>query len=70
MESSSEQEVEIRERVIRMEESIERQIALTREKGYKMLISQLDKSFNHKFIFFTTMLVLIGVIITSFQIFA
>ena len=47
--------MELRERIIRVEESLEKHIALTKQ-GFE----QVDKRFNQMFAYFTTGIVMLG----------
>ena len=73
-------EMEIRERIIRVEESLDKHIELTKlgfdemDKRFELLTEQMDKRFeqvdkrfNQMFAYFTTGIVILGVLITVFQ---
>ena len=75
----SEQEMQIRERIIRVEESLDKHIELTKlgfeemNKRFELLTGQMDKRFeqvdkrfNQMFAYFTTGIVILGVLITAF----
>ncbi len=74
----SEREMEIRERIVRVEESLDKQIELLRQ-GFSQVdqrfeqvekrFEQVDKRFNQMFAYFTTGIVLLGVLISAFQVF-
>jgi hypothetical protein len=85
--------MEIRERIVRVEESLDKQYELMRQgfeqvdKHFVLLTDQMnarfesiteqtnarfeqvDKRFNQMFAYFTTGMVLLGVLITAFQVF-
>ena len=102
--SISEREMEIRERIVRVEESLDKQYELMRQgfaqmdKRFEMLTNQMnarfesnteqtnsrfelltgqmntrfeqvDRRFNQMFAYFTTGMVILGVLITAFQVF-
>jgi DNA anti-recombination protein RmuC len=91
--SISEREMEIRERIVRVEESLDKLYELMRQgfdqmdKRFELLTDQMnarfesiteqtnarfeqvDKRFNQMFAYFTTGMVLLGVLITAFQVF-
>jgi len=93
----NEREMEIRERIIRVEESLDKHIELTKmgfeamekrfaevdkrfelltgqmdkrfgemDKRFELLTGQVDKRFNQMFAYFTTGIVILGVLITAF----
>jgi len=93
----NEQEMQIRERIIRVEESLDKHIELTKlgfeamdkrfaevdkrfelltgqmdkrfgemDKRFELLTGQVDKRFNQMFAYFTTGIVILGVLITAF----
>ncbi len=77
-----EKEMEIRERIIRVEESLDKHIALTKQgfeqmdKRFELLTGQMDKRFdqvdkrfNQMFTYFTTGIVILGLMITAFNVF-
>ncbi len=66
-----EKEMDIRERIIRVEESLDKHIALTKQ-GFEQMdkrFEQVDKRFNQMFAYFTTGIVILGLMITAFNVF-